>query len=371
MILGDHKVLSKKRKKGDYVFKDSDKELRKDEKRKLKALKTEQEGKLEQKSVNINRRRWRVLLLWFLFLASGGFGLYRNFSAINTHTIYHETVVDSRVESLSGIENFVSRFAHVFFSNTYADGDLSVRSERLSSFVTDEFLRLNNGMFGHESTHDVMVSDVAIWDVKQYDEFYFEVLFSVLKRIESRNDISLDDEFNDYELHFDDELDDYFFLPTPIALLEETEDGSNQLIESAYRVLVYVDDVGNMVVLSTTLASMPSRAGYAASQPTRSMAVDVEVRQGAIQFLTLFFEIYPNATSAQIAFYVRDEVLEPIERDLSFERFLEYSFWLDDEDALWVDVVVIYVDQLSGMNLTSSYRLMLEEVNDNFMIVNR
>ena len=167
-------------------------------------------------------------------------------------------------------------------------------------------------MFGHESTHDVMVVDVAIWDVKQYDEFYFEVLFSVFKRIEIRNDTSLDDAFYDYELHFDDELDDYFFLPVPIALLEETESGSNQLIESAYRVLVYVDDAGNMIVLSTSLASMPSRASYEASQPTRSTAVDVEIRQDAIQFLTLFFEIYPTATSAQMAFYVRDGVIEPI-----------------------------------------------------------
>ena len=58
-----------------------------------------------------NSRKPIVIAIWLLFVCGFGFAVYKNFTAIDTHTVHEKKVIERRVEDTSGIESFVTNFA--------------------------------------------------------------------------------------------------------------------------------------------------------------------------------------------------------------------------------------------------------------------
>ena len=51
-----------------------------------------------------------VIALWVVLIASGSFGVYKNFTAIDQHTTHEKEIIELRLQDTNGIENFVTNF---------------------------------------------------------------------------------------------------------------------------------------------------------------------------------------------------------------------------------------------------------------------
>lgn len=59
----------------------------------------------------VNSRKPAVIAMWLLFVCGFAFAVYKNFTAIDTHTVHEKEIVERRVEDTSGVEVFVRNFA--------------------------------------------------------------------------------------------------------------------------------------------------------------------------------------------------------------------------------------------------------------------
>ena len=51
-----------------------------------------------------NSRKPAVIALWLLFVCGFVFAVYKNFTAIDTHTVHEKEIIERRVEDTSGVE---------------------------------------------------------------------------------------------------------------------------------------------------------------------------------------------------------------------------------------------------------------------------
>ena len=66
--------------------------------------------------MKVGTHKKSVLLLWAVLLASTSFGVYKNFTAIDTHTVHEKEIIQLRLNDTNGIENFVKNFAKAYYS---------------------------------------------------------------------------------------------------------------------------------------------------------------------------------------------------------------------------------------------------------------
>lgn len=52
--------------------------------------------------------------MWLLLIASGSFGMYKNFTAIDKHTIHENEIIQLELNDTNGIENFVKNFTKTY-----------------------------------------------------------------------------------------------------------------------------------------------------------------------------------------------------------------------------------------------------------------
>ena len=64
----------------------------------------------------VNSRKPAVIALWLLFICGFVFAVYKNFTAIDTHTVHEKEIVERRVEDTSGVEAFVRNFTKTYYS---------------------------------------------------------------------------------------------------------------------------------------------------------------------------------------------------------------------------------------------------------------
>ena len=63
-----------------------------------------------------NTHKRIVIALWVLLAVSFCFAVYKNFTAIDVHTIHETKVIEEKIVDTHKIENFVTNFAKVYYS---------------------------------------------------------------------------------------------------------------------------------------------------------------------------------------------------------------------------------------------------------------
>lgn len=63
-----------------------------------------------------NSRKLAVIALWLLFTCGLGFAIYKDFTAIDMHTVHEKEIIDRRVEDTNGVEAFVTNFVKTYYS---------------------------------------------------------------------------------------------------------------------------------------------------------------------------------------------------------------------------------------------------------------
>ena len=298
-----------------------------------KKKQTENKQEMKEKKIptlKVGTHKKSVIALWAVLIVSVSFGVYKNFTAIDMHTVHEKETVQLRLNDTNGIENFVKNFCKAYYTWDNSKETLEKRTSSINGYLTEELQVLNADTIRTDIPTSSTVSDVLIWNVEQSGNDEYEVLYEVVQSIK--------------------------------------EGDQTRSVRSSYMVTVHVDTKGNMIIVQNpTLAPMMETSDYEPKTVENDSQVDADTVSDATAFLETFFKLYPTATDKELAYYVEENVMEPVQREYQFAEVLNPVF-TKDGDNIKVNVSVKYLDNLTKAEQISQYELILHK-DSNWRIV--
>ena len=290
------------------------------------------QGKQKKPRVlSIGTRRPVVIALWALLICAFAFAVYKDFTAVDTHTVHETTVVQEEVTDTNAIESFVTNFAKVYYSWEQSADSIERRTENLKYYLTDELQALTADTVRSDVTTASTVQDVQIWSVEEIGDKVYKIVYSVSQNVINGEESSV--------------------------------------ITSVYEVSMYVDDTGDMVIIqSPTITGKPQKSGYVPKAAEPNGTVSAQESTEITEFLTTFFTLYPAATEQELSYYVSDGVLPVIGNESYVFAGLMNPVFSKSGDTVTADVAVQYLDQRTGMTQVSQFTLHLRQVEGNWKI---
>ncbi|HEE9726926.1 TPA: conjugal transfer protein [Enterococcus faecium] len=286
--------------------------------------------KKKERVVSVGKHRKMVLALWLLLSCSLAFGIYKNFTAIDQHTTHEKVVVKEKVVNTSGIESFAKDFAKEYFSWKNNKEVIEKRMSNLGQYLTEEGLTLSQDMVRADIPTSSEVQSVKILDVEKNSE-EFTVSFLVEQKIMERK--------------------------------------KAQAISSAYRLTIFEDENGNHVITSLpTMIAKPDKSKYEANQVESDSEIDAETTEEITEFLETFFKLYPTASEKELEYYVENNVIQPINKNLKFAEITN-PIYFETKDSVRVKVIVKYLDDVEKVTHDFQYNLLLSK-GENWKITN-
>ena len=280
--------------------------------------------------MKVGTHKKTVIALWLVLIASVSFGVYKNFTAIDMHTIHEKEVIEQHIIDTNRIENFVKDFAKSYYSWNNNKDTIEARTAAISNYLTKALQDLNVDTVRIDIPTSSTVNDVKIWNIEQIDKDEYTVTYSVDQTV--------------------------------------TEGEQSSRNTAAYTVIVHVDGNGNMVITKNpTISSMPVKSSYEPKAQETDGTMDAVTTEEVTEFLETFFKLYPTATEKELAYYVSGNVLEPIGRDYLYSELVNPIF-TKDGDNVKVKVAVKFLDNQTKATQVSQYELVLRK-DSNWKIV--
>jgi len=279
---------------------------------------------------SVGTRKKFVTVLWIVLISSLVFGVYKNFTAIDQHTVHEKEVIETKLVDTNAIESFTKSFVKDYYTWQNNKESIARREEKLSLYLTEELHALNSDTVRADIPTSSSVSDIDIWSVSQEDNDAYAVVYTVKQNI--------------------------------------TEDKNSEKLSSTYRILLHQDNVGNLIITQNpTLWNTPNKSDYEPEQPESNGTVDSDTVQEVTEFLETFFTFYPTATEKELAYYVKDGVLPSINKDYIFSELINPMVQQSGEQIkVWLSVK--YLNETTKTMEISQYILYLEK-DINWMIV--
>ena len=279
----------------------------------------------------VNPRKKVVIVLWVLLGLSFSFAIFKHFTAIDTHTIHETKVIEKEYMDTHNIENFVEKFAKVYYTWEQNSTSIDNRTKALKNYLTEELQALNNDTVRKDIPVSSSLQNFQIWSVKNTGNHTFDMTYSVEQLI--------------------------------------TEGESKKNVQSAYSVSVYVDSAGNMVIIKNpTITSIPSKSSYQPKIIENDGTVDSVTANEINDFLTTFFKLYPTATQKELSYYVTDGILKPVGKEYVFQELVN-PIYNRKENQVTVSLSVKYLDPQTKATQVSQFSLTLEKNDGNWKIV--
>lgn len=298
-----------------------------------KKKQTENKQEMKEKEIptlKVGTHKKSVIALWALLIVSVSFGVYKNFTALDMHTVHEKETVELRLNDTNGIENFVKNFCKAYYTWDNSKETLEKRTASINGYLTEELQVLNADTIRTDIPTSSTFSDVLIWNVEQSGNDEYEVLYEVVQSIK--------------------------------------EGDQTRSVRSSYMVTVHVDTKGNMIIVQNpTLAPMMETSDYEPNVVENDSQVEADTVSDATAFLETFFQLYPTATDKELAYYVDENVIEPVQREYQFAELINPVFTKDGEN-IKVNVSVKYLDDLTKAEQISQYELALHK-DTNWKIV--
>ena len=133
--------------------------------------------------MKVGTHKKSVLLLWAVLLASTSFGVYKNFTAIDTHTVHEKEIIQLRLNDTNGIENFVKNFAKAYYSWDTSKEAIEARTTEISKYLTKELQDLNADTIRTDIPTSATVTNVLVWNVEQSGTNDFTVAYEVDQQV--------------------------------------------------------------------------------------------------------------------------------------------------------------------------------------------
>ena len=280
--------------------------------------------------MKIGTHKKTVIVLWLVLIGSVSFGVYKNFTAIDMHTVHEKEIIEQRVIDTNSIENFVRNFAKSYYSWRNSKEAIEQRTNAISQYLTKELQDLNMDTIRMDIPTSSTVTDVQVWSVKEVQADEFSVTYTVMQTI--------------------------------------TEDDQKKEVAASYEVKVHVDKNGDLVIVQNpTLTSAPTKGSYEPKVAEADNTIDADTISDATAFLETFFKLYPVANEKELAYYVKGDVLEPVGGEYLYSELINPVFTKDGE-TLKVHVSVKYLDQRTKATQISQYILTLYK-GENWKII--
>ncbi|WP_124041400.1 conjugal transfer protein [Clostridium perfringens] len=292
------------------------------------------EKKYKEKKIPVIRlgtNKKSVIVLWIILILSIAFGVYKNFTAIDKHTIHEKKIIEQKIIDTNGIENFVKNFAKEYYSWENNKESIERRTSKINEYLTKELQELNRDTVRNDIPTSSSVKDVQIWSVNQIKENKFEVKYSVEQTIKEG---------------------------------EEVKD-----VISSYEVVVRRDNSGNMIIIKNpTLSKMLEKLNYEPKKEETDSTIDQKAIKEITEFLNTFFKLYPTASKNELEYYVKGDVLKPIKGEYMFLELVNPIF---TKDGKYIRVLtnVKFIDKQTKAIQISQYILNLEK-EKNWIICN-
>lgn len=290
-----------------------------------------QEKQKKPRVLCIGTQRTVVIALWALLICAFAFAVYKDFTAVDTHTVHETTTVQEEVTDTNAIESFVTNFAKVYYSWEQSADSIEQRTEKLKYYLTDELQALNADTVRSDVPVSSKVEDVQVWSVEKSEENVYKVVFAASQKVINGEESSV--------------------------------------ITSVYEVSVYMDDTGDMVIIqSPTVTGKPAKSDYVPKAAEPDGTVSAEETTEITEFLTTFFTLYPAATEQELSYYVSGGALPVIGNDSYVFAGLVNPVFTKSGDTMTARVAVQYLDQRMGMTQVSQFALQLQQVDGNWKI---
>ena len=296
--------------------------------------KTEKQRKPKKLRVyTVNSRKPAVIVLWLMFICGFTFAVYKNFTAIDTHTVHEKEIVEWRVEDTSGVEAFVRNFAKTYYSWSGNKDSVAQRTDALTGYLTEDLQRLTADTVRSDVAVSSSVQDVQIWSVEQNgSENDFAIVFTVAQTI---------------------------------------SDGKKKdTVSSVYKTAVHKDENGDMVITQApTITGKPAKSAYTPKAAEPDGTVSAADSEDITDFLITFFTLYPTATEKELSYYVSGDSMPPVKcADYTFSQ-LKSTVLNKNGDTVTATVAVEYLDSVTQMTQISQFELVLKLVDENWKIV--
>lgn len=296
--------------------------------RKEKADKPKKQKKIP--TIKVGTHKKLTIALWVLLIGSVSFGIYKNFTTIDIHTVHEKEIIEKQVVDTNSIESFVESFSKEYFSWQKSQDSQDKRIERLKNYLTENLQQLNTEMVRSDIPTSSIVNNFQIWNVTQNNGNAYDILFSIGQQI--------------------------------------TEGENKKNITSTYSVTVYVDEAGNMVIIKNpTINSKPQKASYEPVLSDSDGTVDAVTTEEINSFLDTFFKLYPTATEKELSYYVSNQALDVINKDYVFVELVN-PVYTQVDNQVTVALTVKYLDKETKVTQLSQYKLILQK-NENWKIV--
>ena len=297
-------------------------------KKKDKEAKPNKEKKVPVMKVGTHKKT--VIALWLVLIASVSFGVYKNFTAIDMHTVHEKEVIEQHIIDTNRIENFVKDFAKSYYSWSNNKEAIEARTAAINNYLTKALQDLNVDTVRIDIPTNSTVNEVKIWNVEQAGKDEYTVTYSVDQTV--------------------------------------TEGEQSSRNTAAYTVTVHVDGDGNMVITKNpTISSMPVKSSYEPKAQETDGTMDAAITEEVTEFLETFFKLYPTATEKELAYYVSGNALAPVSGDYLYSELINPLFTMDG-DTVKVSISVKYLDQKTKAAQISQFDLILKK-DSNWRII--
>lgn len=308
--------------------------------------KPEKQKKEKIRIVRVGVRRKSTVFLWILLIGSVSFGIYKNFTAVDTRTEVVNEVIELKLLDTNGIENYVKNFAKVYYAWAGDKETLEKRTENINFYLVEALQNVNVDLVTEGTDTRSVVHDVTIWNVEAVSESDYDVKFSVKQEIISVVQKEVEGK----------------------KKKEITTEEVSAWQTNTYVVRVHMDETGNYVIVKNpTLSKMPEKSDYQVKEVQTDGKIDGDSITEITEFLQTFFMMYPQATDKELVYYVKNDALKPINGNYTFWEIVNPVMNKED-NKVRVTLFVKYYDETARISQLSQYDLTLEK-NDNWKIV--
>lgn len=282
----------------------------------------------------IGLRRQTTALLWTLLIGSVLFGIYKNFTAIDQHTIHEEKIIKTKIIDTHFITSFVEEFAQVYYSWLPTKEAIEKRSDDLTNYLSEDLVQINQEMIRSDIPTKSLVKNIKIWKVNQLNSTDYVAVFSVTQEIEE----SIGNRKTKKEF------------------------------DSAFSVRIRTKGDNQLVVLTNpVMTAVPKRLAIKSQPQQDDMAINQTTKDEIKSFLNTFFKVYPTAKKIELHYYVQDKNIQEINKDYLFSEIKQINYF-QSKDGVIVKVVAVYLDKETKAILPFTYELIVEKVEEKWVI---
>lgn len=288
------------------------------------------------KTKKIGLRRKTTTGLWLLLIGSVLFGVYKNFTAIDQHTIHEEKIIETKVEDTHLMTSFVEDFVNVYYSWEPNKEQLEKRNEQLKTYLPEHLQQLNQEMIRSDIPTKSTVTSIKILNVTPINETDYSVRYALKQAIEEDNG----------------------------------KKKENREVTSAFSVNIRTNHNNQISILSNPVfTALPKKMTIKEELAQDDLGIDQETKEEIKEFLSTFFKIYPTAKKTELGYYVKDQNIKEINKAYTFSEIQTINYF-KSKNGVKVKVVVIYLDKETKAILPLEYELELQKVESKWRITN-